>query len=144
MKKILALFFALALTVGAFALPGGTVGYNAAVTNTPVLIQATAGPVYFTGYNASNTNSGPVWILFYDAASAGSVTVGTTTPRFALCIPPTNGTGGAGVIDGLQVGQIAFQNGIVVAVVTGGSGTSAGVPGTGAPTNTCQVTIFLN
>jgi hypothetical protein len=116
MKKLTILFLALAAV--AFAvIPGPAPFFNSAVSNTAVL--AKSSPCYLAGYNASNTNSTAVYLQFFDIASAGNVTVGTTAPVMVLAIP------GNGVIDGVQVSPVPFQNGVVIAATTTPTGSTA-------------------
>lgn len=130
MKKLL-LGLGLLLSI-AFASASPNPVFNAAVTNSSVLIKVapSGGQVYFVSYHAINTNTADVYIQFFDAATAGAVIPGTTSPLFVMGIP-SNG----GVLDGSFAQGIAFSKGIVITVtttVTGGS----------APASTNPVTIW--
>lgn len=132
MKRILStLFLGLALAVAPFA-EAATPVANASVTNTAVLVKAGANSL--AGYNVSNTNAGTVYVQFFDAATSGAVTVGTTAPYFWIAVP---GGSPGGVTDGLQTVGIPFTNGVVIAVTTTPTGGTA--PSTG-----CPVVLVLN
>ena len=94
---------------------------NAALSNTATAVKASAGRVY--GYNVSNPNaSQDVYLHFYDVA-AGSVVVGTTTPKLSLWVPANGG------LDSLFAIPIAFGTAITVAIsttATGGTAPSSG------------------
>lgn len=87
--------------------------------NTVVSIKTGAGSV--RGYFLDNTAnaSTATFYQFFDAASAASVTLGTTAPAFSLAVP-----GGQGanlyLVDGVE-----FFNGICVAQTTTRAGSTA-------------------
>ena len=107
MKK-LALFMAFA-ALAAAAVQSSKLNLIAALSSTPTLVSATG--VNISGYNLSNPNSALVYVQMFDAASAGSVTLGTTTPVASLAIPPY------GVTDSLPTSGLALQNGLVLAEI---------------------------
>lgn len=111
MKKLL-LLLALCFTVPVFGGANTPVGYNnAAVTATAVLVTTTP-YVSLQNYAVSNVNSSAVYVQFFDAASAGAVTLGTTPPTIVKAIS-SNGT-----LDGSVLPPFVFVNGIVIAVTT--------------------------
>ena len=134
MKKLLFIvLFGLCLMPQAVdaALPNSATIYaNAAVTATPV--QATTGVAILVGYNLSNTNTATVYVQFFDAATIGAVTLGTTPPKFWLAIPA-----GGGVTDGLQTFGPGFGLGCVIAVTTTPTGNTA-------PANAVPSVLFFN
>jgi hypothetical protein len=134
MKKflyLLVLSLGLMLPLRAGPPPGtAQVFFNAATTNTSVL--AAQGIHQLVGYNATNTNTSVVYVQFFDAATAGAVTPGTTAPYFVLGIPANSG-----VIDGLQSFGPGFSLGCVFCVTTTATGGTA-------PANTVPVSLFFN
>jgi hypothetical protein len=99
-----------------------------AVSGTSTLVSAGWRRLYW--YNIQNPNSGPVFVQFFNAATAGAVTPGTTAPLFWIAIPA------GGVVDSgyLGVSPAAFPLGIVVAITTTPNGATA-------PTTACPVSI---
>jgi len=129
MKKILLsvlIFAAVALPSKALTAFG-----NAALTATPVLVTAQSTPPTVLYFNVANANTSIVYIQFFNAAAAGSVTLGTTAPTFWIAVPATNG-----VIDTPFVNGFTFSSGIVVAATTTPTGSTA--PSTAVP-----ITIFF-
>jgi hypothetical protein len=89
----------------------------AGLTSTPVLAHAGAsrvGIVYC--YNGSGAVA---YIQLFDSATAGAVTVGTTTPKLSLGIPTTLASGTGPAVIG-----VAFYKGIVAASTTTATGSS--------------------
>ena len=76
-------------------------------------------------FNVSNPNSSVVYIQFFDAASGGAVTPGTTAPLFFLAVPAS------GVLDGEFPIPVAFSLGIVICAT--GSPTGGDMPATAIP-----------
>lgn len=95
---------------------------NSALTNTAVLVATpTNGQGNFLWHvNISNTNSSTVFVQFYDKATAGVVTVGTTAPYWVLAIPANSG-----VTDFDMTKALIFSNGIVIAATTTTTGGTA-------------------
>jgi hypothetical protein len=62
---------------------------NLAVTDTAVLVKA--GAVALSGYHVFNTVAAATYLMFYDAAAAADVTLGTTVPKFCLGLPTSGG-----------------------------------------------------
>lgn len=102
---------------------------NAALSSTAVLVSARTSPSTpnLVLYNISNPNSSTVYVQFFDSATAGTVTVGTTAPFFWFAIPANSG-----VTDNGLPFAIPFANGIVVAATTTPTGNTA--PSTAIPT----------
>lgn len=126
--KLLALFL-LPVVIASASISAYT---NASLTATAVqaALPATGAPsVYLWGANCSNVNSAVVFVQVFDAATAGSVTLGTTPPKFWYAIP-TNG-----VLDKDIMRGIYFQNGIVIAVTTTPTGNTA-------PSTACPISLF--
>lgn len=91
-----------------------------AISNTPVLVKAALDsyhPVRLLGWPeiVNPDASTPVYLHFYDAASAGAVTVGTTPDVFIIAI--SAGPGHATFMAN-GVTQHVFQNGMVIAATT--------------------------
>lgn len=92
---------------------------NEALSNTPILVAA--GSYSLTGWNLTGLANAPCYLHFYDASSAGAVTVGTTTQVYMIPVAQTGYTI-------LYPGPVySFTSGIVVAVTTSplSSGTTA-------------------
>ena len=109
----------------------------ASLSSTAILLVANsgvngvaAGQLTMSYLNAANPNSVLAYIQFFDAATAGTVTVGTTAPTFFVAVP-ANG----GVIDTPQIVPYQFKKGIVVAATTSPTGS-------GTPSSACPVQIF--
>jgi hypothetical protein len=84
--------------------------YKPSVTNTPSLVFTGKGNLF--GFIAEANASEDQYILFYDAAAAVDVTVGTTTPVFTFRIP-------SGAVMGKDVNDSPihyFAKGCVVAI----------------------------
>lgn len=108
---------------------GTTPFQNAAVTNAAVAVKpSAAGNLY--GYNISNPTAVLVYLQFFDVATAGAVTVGTTAPKFWLGVPANSG-----VTDGWGGVPVSFANGMIIAATTTPTGA-------GAPTTALPVSLF--
>lgn len=105
------------------ATSGGCSEYSGSIGSTATAIKASAGQIY--GYHIYNSNSTVVYVQIFDLAS-GSVTVGTSTPKMSLGIPPSSGATFA-----LDSG-IAFATAITFACTTTRSGSTN-------PSNTVDV-----
>jgi len=112
----------------------GTVTANP-TSNTPVLkngLTNTASAVVsstaavLNDYYVYNPNASVAYVQIYDVATAGGVTVGTTTPKWSIGIPATSGAN----ITNLN---LTFANGIQVAATTTATGSTA--PGTALDCN---------
>ena len=97
--------------------------FNSAVTNTDVAVKTRPGKLY--GYHVENPNASKVFVQFFDALIA-DVTVGTTTPKFALAVPAS------GVLDHLFQLGVDFDTAITIAVTT--AATNGVAPGAACPT----------
>lgn len=82
--------------------------------NTKTAVKASSGRLH--DIHVYNPNTAAVFVQFYDALSAG-VTVGTTTPKKTIIVPPL------GIIDRSLVPPWLFSTGITIAATTtvGGS-----------------------
>lgn len=76
-------------------------------------------------YNVQNPNAAPIFLQFFNAASVGAVTLGTTPPTDWLAIPAS------GVLDGFWMYSPMYPTGVVVAATT--TSTGATVASTGLP-----------
>lgn len=103
------------------ATTGGTTnGYSGNVTNSATAADASPGQLY--GWYIGNTNTSQCYLQFFDLAT-GSVTLGSTAPKFSFMIPAnSSGPGGANVLSAL--GPV-FATAITVAATTTRSGASA-------------------
>lgn len=129
-RLVLALSFSLALTLTSFAVvPAG----SATLTATPVLLTTSpqTGRVTLVYYNCGNPNASLVYVQFFDAASAGAVTLGTTAPKFWVAVPAYGG-----VVDTTVINGCVFNSGLVAAVTTTPTGSTA-------PTSACPLTVFF-
>lgn len=122
MKKLLAALAALLLAIAAYAAPSAY--NNAALTATPVLVEAVPSTT-LASVNAYNANASPVYLQFFNAATAGAVTLGTTPPTFWLAVGATL------PINRDFFAAYQFPLGMVVAVTTTPTGNTA--PGTAVP-----------
>ena len=112
---------------------------SSTLTNTAVLLVAnttqwgpTGGPyINLSYYNLANPNSSLAYVQFFDSATSGAVTVGTTTPAFWIAVP-ANG----GCIDTSTLIDYQFKAGIVVASTTTPTGSTANSSAT-------PITIFI-
>lgn len=97
-----------------------------AVGNSPVLVKAGAGNLY--GFLIENEGGSAVFMHFFDAASAGDVTLGVTVPKFIHGMVANADFGR----DPVNVPYDHFALGLVVAITS----TRAGVadPGYTVPT----------
>jgi len=89
------------------------------------LVKSNAGNLY--GIHLYNPNTSAVFVQMFKASSTGAVTLGTTTPDFVWVIPP------ASVLDKDMTIPVAFTTGLVYAVTTTATGSTApssGVTGT--------------
>lgn len=75
-----------------------------------------------------NTNASEEYVQVFDVATAGGVTLGSTTPKLSIPIPATNSDGFTLALTGFQ-----FANGIQIAATTTATGSSA--PGTALDCN---------
>jgi hypothetical protein len=95
---------------------------NTALTNTVVSVKASAAG-RFGGYFISNPNATVACMQVFDVATSGGVTLGTTRPTMAICIPATSAANWE-ITNGT-----AMANGIQIAATTTASGSTA--PSTG-------------
>lgn len=86
------------------------------LTNTSQAVKASAGNLY--SVHIENSNSSKAYVQFYDLAS-GSVTVGTSTPKKTLFIPPN------GAYDFDWAIPVAFATAISIAATTTATGSTA-------------------
>jgi hypothetical protein len=108
-------------------------GSEAASTATPTanVVALTAAALVKSGstrvvtYNIQNPNPAAVFVQFFNAASAGAVTLGTTVPLNWLAIPA------GGVLDGAWATSEPYNAGLVIAATTTPNG--ATVASTGLP-----------
>ena len=127
MRKLSSLALLLfALTAGSLRVQAATPYANAALSNTPAQVGA-AGLRVVALYNISNPNSYTIYVQMFNAATAGAVTVGSTTPYMWIAVPANSG-----VTDNSLVANILnFPLGLVVAATTtptGGSAPASAVP----------------
>lgn len=80
-------------------------------------VKSSAGTLFW--YRIDNPNTSMVYFQMFDAASPGSVTLGTTAPTFSIGVPASGSVG-----DSIAAG-ISFTNGIQVAVTTTRAGSTA-------------------
>lgn len=90
--------------------------FNTAVSNTAVLVKGSAGTV--SGWVLSNPGGTICYVQIFDAATAGAVTLGTTTPNMAIAVQANSTTHAANTFG------IKFTNGIVVAATTTSTGST--------------------
>ncbi len=111
----------------------GTIGldtlFDDDADNTAQQLKASAGKLY--SIHAMNINNADAFIQFFDLAT-GSVTVGTTTPKFVLHIPKGDATN-YGHIDKEFIIPVTFATAITYAVTT--TPTGAGDPTVGITLN---------
>lgn len=89
--------------------------FNAAVTNAAVSVKNTAGTIY--GYSIGNTGAAVCFIQVFNA-TAGSVTLGTTAPLFAIALNATSTATG-------MFGPIPMTAAISIAATTTANGSTA-------------------
>ena len=81
------------------------------------------------GWNVMNLNSVPAFLEFFDAATTGAVTLGTTVPIFELPLM-ANSTAAQGITANLEIADgVQFLNGIVIACTTASGGNTTSVTG---------------
>ncbi len=97
--------------------------------NSAQVCKAAAGRLY--AVEVSNINTEDTWLQLFDVA-AGSVTVGTTTPKLSLFIPKGDGTN-YGAMDKVFTVPIKFATAITYALTT--TPTGSGDPTTGLTVN---------
>lgn len=103
--------------------------FDSDADNTAQSLKASAGKLY--SIHAMNVNNADAFIQFFDLAT-GSVTVGTTTPKFVLHIPKGDATN-YGKLDKEFVIPVTFATAITYAVTT--TPTGAGDPTVGITLN---------
>jgi hypothetical protein len=105
---------------------GWTPTIATAQTTTVKAIKSSAAGT-FGGYYIFNPNSAAAYVQVFDVATAGAVTLGSTTPTMVYCIPG-NASGGAAANVEYSNG-VHMANGIQLACTTTASGSTA--PATG-------------
>lgn len=100
---------------------GGVPYRNGALKAAPQLVKASAGTL--DSLVAFNLDSSANWIQLFDAASAGSVTVGTTPPVLSIHIAASADR------DEQLPTPLAFNNGLVIAATTTATGSTANTNG---------------
>lgn len=91
--------------------------FDVSVTNVVELLKSGECDLAFIGLK--NPNTSEVWLQLFDAASASSVTLGTTTPTLSLPIP-----GNSSLSQQLNP-PIKFRKGIAYALTTTATGNTA-------------------
>lgn len=83
--------------------------------------------------NVYNPNSSVVFLQYFDAASTGAVTLGTTKPLFSFAIPPSS-SGSSGVLSESYPPDCrpSFKLGVVVAITSTQQGAAS-------PGSACQL-----
>lgn len=109
--------------------------YRSPNVTTAATALVSAGSKVLVGWNLITSGTASSYLKLYNAASAGAVTVGTTTPVRTLLIPG----GGTALLSNEDQFQVAFNLGIVIAV-TGGMLDSD----TSAPSAACYVEILYS
>lgn len=92
------------------------------IDNTAQTLKASMG--WLSGLHVQNPNAADAWLHFYDLA-AGSVTVGTTTPKLSFVVP-ANGAYAE------EFDEIAFETALTYAAsttATGGTDPTTGLVG---------------
>lgn len=97
---------------------GLSVYSNTALAATKAVVKIGAASLY--GYNIANPNAAVTYVQFFNKLTA-NVTVGTTVPDMVLTLPAN------GVLDSLGSLSIDFSIGIVIAVTTTPTGSTAAV-----------------
>lgn len=105
---------------------GLSVSRSVDLDETKLLVKGSAGQLY--GGIVTNRATATRWIRFYNAASTGAVTVGTTTPVCTIGIPGNATDNIAAVLNAGGYG-IEFTTGIVAAATTGYADNDTGAPG---------------
>jgi hypothetical protein len=103
---------------------------RATVTATVATIKASSGRLHWL--HASNPNTQTVFLQIFDALS-GSITVGTTTPKWSIAIPPGDGSSIYGQVEFNAPLPAEFATGIAIACTTTPTGSTT--PTTGANVN---------
>lgn len=122
MKNVIRILFALAIGL-ALTLPLKAGTYtNSGLTATKVLLvnNTGGGAIQFAYFNIANPNSTLVYVQFFDAATTGAVTLGTTAPTCWVAVPALGG-----VVDTSFVQGFVFKLGVVVAATTTPTGSTA-------------------
>tara|TARA_R100001530_G_scaffold116535_1_gene83612 strand:+ start:946 stop:1302 length:357 start_codon:yes stop_codon:yes gene_type:complete len=91
-----------------------TIGYrNVSVSSTAILVKA--GNVRLPYIGCSNKSVDDIWLHLYNKATAGAVTVGTTTPDQSYLVPQGDGTNYS-VREPIHGGdEMVFPLGLVIA-----------------------------
>jgi len=105
--------------------------FKADQSGTAVLVHT--GSTNITTLEAQNINTVDLFIQLFDAASASSVTVGTTTPNQSFVIPASDGTNRAATSKDWADRGLMFRNGLVIAITTTATGSTS--PGTACVVN---------
>lgn len=113
-------------SVSVYSAVGGT--GNALLTGTAIAASAT--PHTLTGFSFDNIgNSAASYIQFFDLAT-GSVTLGTTVPKFVVVVPP------GGYVDDPVIAGVTFATALTVAATITRTGASS-------PANGVAATIYF-
>ena len=96
-----------------------------AQTTTVKVVKPTSGRV--AGWYIYNPNSSVAYVQFFDVASGGTLTLGTTAPLLTIGVPAT---AAANLLDG---NGLNFKNGIQLAATTTATGSTA--PSSGLDVN---------
>ena len=103
-------------------MPSGSASYPVgadALAGTATLIKT--GAVSLSGYHIFNTTAASAYVQLYDAATASSVTVGTTVHTLVLGIPASSGACRS------LSRPLKFTNGIVAASTTAVAGATGAI-----------------
>jgi hypothetical protein len=125
-KKIILTLAAIAISISAIR---AEVYDNEALLATATAVSTS--PAKLVGFCFNNLSSAPAYAHFYDAASAGAVTVGTTVQVYMVPIPQT------GFQYFIPTGLIAhsFSSGMVIAITTSPLSTGSTAPSVGIYTH---------
>lgn len=95
---------------------------NTAVTGTKILVSTAASHNLYTYDMSLISSTTACWVQFFDAASTGAVTLGTTQPKWQVQLPGVTASPTTVNVIHDFAHPINFANGIVIAVTTGATG----------------------
>lgn len=97
------------------------------------------GAYYLTGLNVYNPNATTVFLKFYDAASTGAVTIGTTLANYIVPIPALSSI----ILENTATAKKQFTSGVVLAALTGYLDTDTTAPATALYLSVAQFKYLL-
>jgi hypothetical protein len=126
--SVAAVVSALKATLNMTPIPSTVNGWSPKLANglSTIVTSVKNGAGELGAYHCLNNSGADAYVQIFDVATAGAVTLGTTTPVLSLGLPAASSLPGGGNVE--WANGIHFANGIQVAATTTATGNTAPSP----------------